>query len=102
MSARVTFLAVAVLLGGMAAAAHAEVTIVVRQAPDYSGHPDCSHAIAEFDEIIDSDVRTGNLNRSVHTRIKGDLRTIRSGCKTGNGVDAMRQLSAVKHRYGYR
>lgn len=102
MSARVTFLAVIALLGAVATAAHAQMTVVVRPAPDYSGHPDCSRAIAEFDDVIGNDVRTGNLNRSVHTRITGDLRTIRSACKTGNGIDAMRQLSIVKHRYGYR
>jgi hypothetical protein len=101
MSARVTFLA-AILLLGPAAAARAETRIIVRTAPDYSGHPECSKALVEFDESIDEDVRSGNLNRSVYTRIRGDLRTIRSTCKTGNGTDALHQLSTVKHRYGYR
>lgn len=102
MSAKVTFLAALVLAGICpAAAASAQSTVIVTIHRGINGHPECSRAIEEFVAVIDSDVETGNLNRSAYTRIVADLRTIKSACVTGNEKDVLRRLSVVKHRYGY-
>jgi len=85
MSARVTFLAVAMLVGSGATAFAA-----------------CGTALSDFQSIIDSDVKTGNLNKSVYTRITTELARARSACLAGRDAEAMNQLGGIKHRFGYR
>jgi hypothetical protein len=102
MSGKMTFLATLLVLVASASAAQAESTVTARIARDNGGQPECSGPIGEFFAAIDSDVETGNLDRSVYTRIVAALRTIKSTCVSGNAQDALRQLGAVKHRYGYR
>ena len=85
MSARVTFLAVAMLVGSGATAFAA-----------------CGPALSDFQSIIDSDVKTGNLNKSVYTRISAELARARSACLAGRDAEATNQLGGIKHRFGYR
>jgi hypothetical protein len=86
MSARVTFLAVAVLLISGAAQASAA----------------CSGDIAEFEKIASSDAETGNLNKSVYRRIANELGSVKANCAAGRDAEAVRGLAAVKSRHGYR
>jgi hypothetical protein len=102
MSGKMTFLATLLVLVAGVPAAQADSMIIVSPAPDNSGQAECSGPIGEFAAAIESDVETGNLDRSVCTRIVAALRTIKSTCVSGNAKDALRQLRAVKHRYGYR
>jgi len=62
----------------------------------------CQSAIAEFEAIIASDARTGNLNKGVHRRIAAELAGVQTTCAAGRDADASRQLGAIKHRFGYR
>ena len=101
MSAKVTFLAALLVLLASASVAHAKSTVTARIARDNAGQPECAGAIGEFFAVLDSDVETGNLDRSAYTRIVADLRTIKATCVSGNARDALRQLGVVKHRYGY-
>jgi hypothetical protein len=84
MSARVTFLAAGFLFLGCGSAFAA-----------------CAGAVAEFEKVIDGDVRTGNLNKGVHRRIAAELTRVQSECVVGHDAEAMRRLGAVKHRFGY-
>ena len=84
MSARMTFLALAILLGSAGAASAA-----------------CGGAIDEFESIINRDVASGNLNKNVHKRIGADLSRARSDCIAGRDVQATTALAAIKKRYGY-
>lgn len=85
MSGRMTILAAAIWLGGCAAAPAA-----------------CGSALAEFEMIINSDVKTGNLNKGVHRRIVTELSRAQAACIASRDADAIRQLGAIKHRFGYR
>ncbi len=85
MSARVTFLAGLLFVAGVSQATAA-----------------CTGDIADFEKIITSDVQTGNLNKSVHQRLVAELSRAQAACIAGHDADAIRQLAAVKHRFGYR
>jgi hypothetical protein len=84
MSARVTFLAMAVLIGAGGSASAA-----------------CSNAIADFEKIVSSDVKTGNLNKSVHKRITDELFRAQQACIAGREAEASNALAAIKRRHGY-
>jgi hypothetical protein len=85
MSARLTFLALAILCGSAGVASAA-----------------CSGAIGEFETIINSDAETGNLNRGVYRRIVSDLGAVKANCSAGRDAEATRALTAIKSRHGYR
>lgn len=61
----------------------------------------CHAATAQFRRVIDSDVETGNLNRSVYNRIMPELARITQTCAAGREAPASQALSALKRRYGY-
>ena len=84
MSARMTILALALVLGTGANAAT------------------CNSAITEFEAIISSDAETGNLNKGVHRRIVAELAGVKASCAAGRDAEASRALAAVKARHGYR
>jgi len=85
MSARVTFLATLVMLASTGSALAA-----------------CGSAIAEFDSIIDSDLKTGNVAKRVHARMVSELGPVKATCASGRDAEATRALAAVKSRHGYR
>lgn len=84
MSAKMTFLAALILAAGCSSASAA-----------------CADAIAQFETIINSDVETGNLNRSVYRRIVAELGPVKAKCAAGHDAEAMRGLGPVKSRHGY-
>jgi hypothetical protein len=86
MSARVTFLAAAMLACASPAAAAAA----------------CSGAIVEFEAIATMDATTGNLNKSVYSRIAAELGPVKAQCRAGHDAEASRALAAIKSRHGYR
>ena len=84
MSARMTFLAAALLIWtGPASAA-------------------CSGAIVEFEAIATMDAKTGNLNKGVYSRIEAELGPVKAQCSAGHDAEASRGLAAIKSRHGYR
>lgn len=85
MSARLTLLAMAML-----AASNASASSV------------CGNALTDFEKIVNSDVATGNLNKSVHRRIAGELTRVQSECIAGRDAQAVSHLSDIKRRFGYR
>jgi hypothetical protein len=85
MSARVTFLAVAILCASAGAASAA-----------------CSGAIGEFETIINSDAETGNLNKGIYRKIVSELGPVKARCSAGRDAEASRALAAIRSRHGYR
>src|SRR5690348_6013288 len=71
MSARMTFLVAAMLLLAVAPACAA-----------------CGGAIAEFESIVASDARTGNLNKGVYGRIVAELGPVKAQCGAGHDAQA--------------
>jgi hypothetical protein len=68
----------------------------------FSGAPGCGLPISEFERILDSDRRTGNINASVYQRATTDLEGAKAACSGGRVGEANSRLAAVKARYGYR
>jgi carbamate kinase len=85
MSARVTFVVAALMLGGSGAA-----------------HANCRAAISEFEAIINSDLETGNVAKRVHARVIAELTPVKQQCSAGRDAEATRALAAVRSRHGYR
>jgi len=85
MSARLTFLALAILAAGTVRASAA-----------------CNGAIGEFETIITSDAETGNLNKGVYRKIVSELGPVKANCGAGRDAEASRALAAIKSRHGYR
>ena len=85
MSARVTFLAAVMVLVSAVSASAA-----------------CGPAIAEFESIIDSDLKTGNVAKRVHARVVSELGPVKATCAAGRDAEATRALAAIKSRHGYR
>jgi hypothetical protein len=61
----------------------------------------CAAAIAEFRAVVESDAKTGNLNKSVANRLLPELDRIAATCRAGKDADALRALAGLMHRYGY-
>jgi hypothetical protein len=84
MSARLTFLALAILCADVGAASAA-----------------CRGAIGEFETIINSDAESGNLNKGVYRKIVSELAPVKANCSAGRDAEASRALAAIKSRHGY-
>jgi hypothetical protein len=63
---------------------------------------DCAGAIRQLRTVVDSDVATGNLSRSVYARMQPGIAQAAQLCQAGHMAAALRTLETVKHRYGYR
>jgi hypothetical protein len=62
---------------------------------------DCAGAINQLRTVVDNDVATGNLNRSVYTQMQPGLSQAAGLCRAGHPGEALRALQNLKHRYGY-
>jgi hypothetical protein len=77
--------------------------------PAYVSDPDfklpegggCTGNIARFQALIDNDLATGHLDKSVHTRVVGELDAARQQCQAGDESKALATLAAAKKRHGY-
>ena len=67
--------------------------------PEGSG---CSGEISRFQAVLQNDVDTGNVNRSVYDRAEPDLNRASSACTAGRDGEARSILAATKSRFGYR
>jgi hypothetical protein len=68
----------------------------------FTGPPGCTGALAQFKSLIDSDAMAGHLDKRVHERAAAELDAPRASCSAGREGEAVRQLAAIKARYGYR
>jgi hypothetical protein len=70
--------------------------------PALVGPAACTKPIGDYERLIDDDVTTGHLSKSVYDRIVNDLVDVRASCAAGRSGPALVDLAAVKARYGYR
>lgn len=61
----------------------------------------CGPAIARTQAVVDSDVATENLNKSVGERFSADLHRAADACRAGKDHEALSLLASAKSRYGY-
>lgn len=62
----------------------------------------CSGEIARTRAVIDNDLSTGNVDKSVHDRFVADLGKASAACAAGRDGEALRLAEATKARFGYR
>lgn len=62
----------------------------------------CSGPLDDFQKVIWSDVKTGNVNRSVYDSMAADLSRAAGACAAGQDGEALAILRATKAKHGYR
>jgi hypothetical protein len=67
--------------------------------PDGAG---CSGEVARFQAVLQNDVDTGNVSRTVYNRAEPDLNRAAAACSAGRDGEARSILAATKSRFGYR
>jgi hypothetical protein len=61
----------------------------------------CTGEIGRYKAVVDNDLATGHVNRSVHARIAAELDRASASCAAGRDAEAVRMVTATKSRYGY-
>ena len=67
--------------------------------PDGSG---CGGEIARFQAVLQNDIDTGNVAKSVYDRAEPDLNRAAAACSGGRDGEARSILAGTKSRFGYR
>ncbi|MCI0598513.1 MAG: hypothetical protein L0Y50_10525 [Beijerinckiaceae bacterium] len=86
----------------------APVAAAVPQAParpSWPGLPEnaaCTKDLNHYQTVLDADVGTGNLNRSVYDEIEIDLGRAADACAAGRDGEARAIIRSTKVKHGYR
>jgi hypothetical protein len=62
----------------------------------------CTKELNHYQTVLDADVGTGNLNRSVYEEIEADLSRAASACADGKDGEARAIIHSTKIKHGYR
>lgn len=100
----------ALTLGGcnQTAGSSAPVAAVAPQAPSHPDWPKlpesaaCANDLNHYQTVLDADVGTGNVNRSVYDQIETDLDRAATACAAGHDGEARAIVRSTKLKHGYR
>ena len=81
-----------------AAAAASGVTPAGFSMPGQSG---CAGEIARYRAIMDNDLSTGHVNKTVYDKVSADLERASAAYSSGRDGEAVRIVAATRSRYGY-
>ncbi len=70
--------------------------------PSLPEHAACTKDLNHYQTVLDADVGTGNLNRSVYDEIEIDLGRAAAACAGGRDGEARAIIRSTKVRHGYR
>jgi len=73
--------------------------------PNWPPLPDgapCTTELTHYQTILDADVSTGNVNRSVYDQIETELVPAANACANGKGGEALNMIRSTKVKHGYR
>lgn len=62
----------------------------------------CAKDLARYQTVLDADVGSGNLNRSVYDEIETDLSRAAEACASGHDGEARAIVRSTKLKHGYR
>ncbi len=62
---------------------------------------DCRSVIARYRAVVQSDVETGNANKSVGAQIDREIGAADGACAAGRESEALRLIASSKARHGY-
>lgn len=103
-------LVAAIALGGCNLTADAPAPKVAAAAPGPAqpnwpplpeGAP-CTADLKRYQAVLDADVGTGNVNRSVYEKIQAELVPVAQACAAGREAEARSLILSSKARHGYR
>lgn len=66
------------------------------------GGSGCAGEAARFQAVMDNDLQTGNVAKSVHDRVTAEIAQARSACAAGDESGALARIAATKSKFGYR
>jgi hypothetical protein len=100
----------AIALGGcnQTSGSSAPVAAVAPQLPVPPNWPNlpegaaCTKDLNHYQTVLDADVHTGNVNRSVYDQIETDLGRAADACAAGHDGEARAIIRSTKLRHGYR
>ena len=100
----------ALALGGcnQTSSSSAPVATAVPQAPappNWPKLPDgaaCTKELSHYQTVLDADVGTGNVNRSVYDQIETELVPAANACAAGHDGEALAMIRSAKVKHGYR
>jgi hypothetical protein len=75
------------------------VTATSFQMPAGAG---CAGEVSRFRAVMDNDLATGHVARSVHGRVVAEIDGAGAACAAGRDAEAQRMVASIKARYGYR
>jgi hypothetical protein len=102
------FLAAIALGGCNHTGTTARVAVAVPQAPARPAWPSlpenaaCTKELTQYQTVLDADVSTGNLNRSVYDEIEAGLAQAANACANGKDGEAHAIIRTTKIKHGYR
>jgi len=62
----------------------------------------CTKDLNHYQTVLDADVHTGNVNRSVYDQIETDLGRAANACAAGHDGEARAIIRKTKSDHGYR
>ncbi|MGI8568357.1 MAG: hypothetical protein ACR2KT_04465 [Methylocella sp.] len=100
----------AIALGGcnQTSGSSSPVAAVAPQAPAPPNWPKfpegagCAKDLNHYQTVLDADVGTGNVNRSVYDQIETDLSRAANECAAGHDGEARAIVRSTKLQHGYR
>lgn len=100
----------AIAIGGCTQSSRlsAPVAAVAPQAPAPPNWPKlpegaaCTNDLNHYQTVLDADIGTGNVNRSVYDQIETDLGRAANACAAGHDGEARAIIRSTKLRHGYR
>ena len=100
----------AIALGGcnQTSGSSAPVAAVAPRAPAPPNWPKlpegaaCTNDLNHYQTVLDADVGTGNVNRSVYDQIETDLGRAANACAAGHDGEARAIVRSTKLQHGYR
>jgi hypothetical protein len=100
----------AIALGGcnQTSGSSAPIAAVAPQAPAPPNWPKlpegaaCTNDLNHYQTVLDADVGTGNVNRSVYDQIETDLGRAADACAAGHDGEARAIIRSTKLQHGYR
>src|ERR1700730_14802819 len=74
-------------------------------APNWPKLPEgaaCTNDLTHYQTVLDADVGTGNVNRSVYDQIETELIPAANACAAGHDGEARAIIRSTKLQHGYR
>jgi hypothetical protein len=74
-------------------------------APNWPKLPEgaaCTNDLTHYQTVLDADVGTGNVNRSVYDQIETELVPAANACAAGHDSEAQAIIRSAKLKHGYR